>query len=170
MWEAISNVLNGANGVLAIIVMFLIILLIVILGKHGLIHIHTKNFKFGIEERERTVLREQCDYAHTFIRGLSSKVIAENVELKYGGYFAKYVLELVYDEVVRWITFNHINTSEAYVHSKQSKIASLVYGMGVLPEFKTPEFKKRIDRWTEELINELVRLRQIYSEEKQCGN
>lgn len=148
-----------------------VLLLLVVIGiaaKLGLLRIKTDHIQIGntvvASDNERTIIREQCDFTHTFLMGLVNKIEAatDDGKLLYNGYFTKYILECVYDEFVRWITFNHISEDEAYVHTKQEKIKALVYSMGVRKEFKTHEFADRMDKWVLEVITELVKIRKLY--------
>lgn len=171
MWEAIANVLTSANALQTIIGLVLVFLLVVIMVKSGMIRIRTKHLQVGrsrsATDTERTIIREQCDFTHVYLQGLVSKIQQVTPDLLYNGYFTKYILEVVYDEFVRWITFNHVEDSEEYITTKQRKISSLVYSMGVREEFKTPEFNKRMQNWVAEIIRELVRIRRIYEKREE---
>ena len=81
-------------------------------------------------------------------------------------YFTKYVLERVYDKVIEWVIFNNISNSSMYVQDKQESICNMVYMFPIGDTFKTPEFKKRMQNWTSELIARLVQTREIYSKER----
>ena len=165
MWEAISNILTSSNALQTVVSILILVLVIVIMAKTGMLRIKTTHVNIGMSDRdkERTIIREQCDWVHTYLEGLQGKIASIVHESKYGGFFTKYVLEVVYDEIVKWITFNHIEDSERYVTVKQDKIASLVYSMGVSDEFKTKEFNQRMKNWVEEVINELLEIRKLYS-------
>lgn len=171
MWEAIKEILVSQNALQTIASIILILLILVIMVKTGMIRIWTKHVQVGrarsASDTERAIIREQCDFTHIFLKGLMGKIQKIKPDLLYDGYFSKYILELVYDEFVRWITLNHIEDSEEYVSTKQKKICSLVYSMGVSDEFKTPEFNRRMCNWVSEIILELVRIRRVY--EKQGG-
>lgn len=143
----------------------MLVLALMIAVKLGVIKVKTKHVQIGKmseSDKERSVLREQIDWVHTYIQGLEGKIRLVGPELKYGGFFTKYILELVYDEIVRWITFNHISTEEGYVSAKTKKLISLVYAQEVQPEFMTPEFKARMERWIKEVIEQLVEIRRLY--------
>ncbi len=166
MWEAIGKVLTSTNALQTIIGVILICLIVVMMIKTGMIRIKTKHVQVGrsrsASDTERTIIREQCDFTHIYLQGLVGKIQKVTPDLLYGGYFTKYILEVAYDEFVRWITFNHIEDSDEYISTKQKKICSLIYSMGVRDEFKTPEFNRRMCNWVEEIIRELVRIRRIY--------
>lgn len=166
MWEAIGKILTSTNALQAIIGVILICLIVVMMIKTGMIRIKTQHVQVGrgrsATDTERTIIREQCDFTHIYLQGLVGKIQKVTPDLLYGGYFTKYILEVAYDEFVRWITFNHIEDSDEYISTKQKKICSLIYSMGVRDEFKTPEFNRRMCNWVEEIIRELVRIRRIY--------
>lgn len=169
MWESIGSILTGTSAVQTIIGVILICLMVVIMIKTGMIRIRTKHVQVGhvrsASDAERTIIREQCDFTHVYLQGLVSKIQQVTPNLLYNGYFTRYILEVVYDEFIRWITFNHIEETEEYISTKQRKICSLVYSMGVRDEFKTPEFNKRMCNWVEEVIRELVRIRRVYEKQ-----
>ena len=171
MWEAISSVLNGANALQTIVSMILLCLIVVMMIKTGMIRIRTTHIQVGkgrsVSETERAIIREQCDFTHTYLMGLLGKIqeVCPDKTLLYDGWFTKCILEVAYDEFVRWITFNHITDDEAYVSSKQSKICALIYSYSVRPEFKKPEFQERMKKWVQEIIKELVRIRRVYEKQ-----
>lgn len=168
MWQAISSVLTSGNALQTLLTMVLLFLVLALMTKTGLLRIKTSHVQVGLmtsEDRERTIIREQCDWVHTYIKGLESKISSITPDLMYGGYFTKYVLECVYDEIVKWITFNHLMNTESYIHAKQIKIACLVYSFNVRNEFKTPEFNTRMHKWVREIIEELIKIRELYSKQ-----
>ena len=141
-------------------------------SRHGiraiLAHAHPVTVTIGGESadrwNERKIIQEQTDFAHEFLMGLMNKVKATCTdELQYGGWFAKCILEDIYDEILCWITFNHITEDEAYISTKQVKVCTMVYTYDVRPEFKTPEFQDRMKQWVTEMIHELVRIRKVYT-------
>lgn len=156
--EFLSNIPN----------VLLLLLAIGLAAKFGLLRIKTDHVTIGdtraASDKERAIIREQCDFTHAYLMGLVNKITATTVDgqLMYGGYFTKYILERAYDEFVKWITFNHISLDEAYVHTKQEKMKALVYSHAVRDEFKTEEFAERMDRWVREILEELVKIRQLY--------
>ena len=170
-WDAFSAILLSPNALQIIFGIIILILLVSLMVKSGMIHIKTKHVVVGSSrsesDTERAIIREQCDFTHIFLLGLVSKIQKVTPDLLYDGYFTKYILEVAYDEFVKWITFNHIENSEEYISTKQQKICSLVYSMGVREEFKTKEFQERICKWVAEIIKELVRIRRVYERQKQ---
>lgn len=163
MWEAISQVLTSANAWQVLIFLAIAVFIFVILVKGGVIAIKTKHFKIGQAEIEREVIRRQVEAAHDFIMSIEGKIKADTTQ--YNGYFIKYILERVYDKAIEWIMFNHITNSTLYVQDKQDTICNLIYTFDVAEDFKTPEFKKRMCNWVAELIDRLIKTREIYSKQ-----
>lgn len=160
MWDAIARILTNSNALLALVFLLIFFILFVLLARTGLIQIHTNSFRMGADLRERDIIRQQIEWSHTYVMGLEHDIKANNN--RYGGYFTKYILEAVYDEIVSWITFNHINLHSDYVSIKQAKVKAIVYSMPVDKQYRTKEFEKKIDKWTEEVIKKLVMIREVY--------
>lgn len=164
MWEAISGILTDQNTWQVLFFCVFLVVAVILSGKSGLIAVKTKGIRIGVDEREREIIRQQVEWAHSFITSLRSKINLD--EMEHNEYFAKYILERCYDKAVEWITFNHLNTKNVYVEIKQEEMCALVYGLGVGGSFKSPEFRKRICAWTRELIERLVQIREVYAEWK----
>jgi hypothetical protein len=161
VWEAISTVLISANAWQVLIFLAIAVFIFVILVKGGVIAIKTKHFRIGQAEIERETIRRQVEAAHDFIMSIEGKINADTSH--YNGYFTKFILERVYDKAIEWIMFNHISNTPMYVQDKQDTVCNLVYTFDIGDEFKTPEFKKRMCNWTQELIAKLVQIRELYS-------
>ena len=161
MWGAISQVLTSANAWQVLIFLAIAVFIFVILVKGGVIAIKTKHFRIGQAEIEREIIRRQVEAAHDFIMSIEGKINADTTH--YNGYFIKFILERVYDKAIEWIMFNHISNTPMYVQDKQDTVCNLVYTFDIGDEFKTPEFKKRMCNWTQELIAKLVQTRELYN-------
>ena len=160
MWETIKDVLTSGNAWFILIFLAVVIVMGLILGRIGLIKVNTKHVQIGNELTQRELVRRQVETAYTFVMSLEGKIITEGST--YDRYITKYILERVYDKVIEWIIFNHITTNQLYVQDKQENIENLVYTMVVDDDFKTPEFKRRMDNWVKELIEQLVQVKEIY--------
>lgn len=161
MWETISTVLTSANAWQVLIFLGIAVFIFVLLVKGGVIAIKTKHFRIGQAEIERETIRRQVEAAHDFIMSIEGKINADTSH--YNGYFIKFILERVYDKAIEWIMFNHISNTPMYVQDKQDTVCNLVYTFDIGDEFKTPEFKKRMCNWTQELIAKLVQTRELYN-------
>lgn len=168
--EQVANVLTSQTFLSNIPSVILLMVAIVILGKILKVRISTDHIKIGGEDRkayyERAIVRNQVNQAKLFCMALENKVLAMCEKPTADGYFAKYVLECVYDKIVEWIMYNHIENSESYIESKQWEIQSLVYSLNVPSQYRTPEFQERMNKWVAEIIGRLVNIRKVYSKEK----
>jgi len=163
MWEAIGKVLTSANAREILFFLAVVLVAAIVLVKTGAVNIRTKHVRIGRAEAEREVIRRQVEAAHDFIMSIEGKIKADTSQ--YNGYFTKYILERVYDKTIEWIMFNHITNSTLYVQDKQDTICNLIYTFDVAEDFKTPEFKKRMCNWVAELIDRLIKTREIYSKQ-----
>lgn len=171
MWETIGTVLTSKEFLGNVPAIILLIVAICIIGKLLKVQIKTDHFQIGGESveayYERKIVQEQSEYAHSFLNGLVGKITTacSDQKLAYEGWMTKCILELVYDEFVNWIHYNHITADDAYISVKQAKIKAIIYSNPVREEFKTHEFEERIDKWCREIIQELVRIRKVYKEQ-----
>lgn len=163
MWEAISSVLTSPNAREIMHTLVIVLVAAIVLVKTGAVTVRTKHVRIGRAEAEREVIRRQVEAAHDFIMSIEGKIKADTTQ--YNGYFTKYILERVYDKAIEWIMFNHITNSTLYVQDKQDTICNLIYTFDVGEDFKTPEFKKRMCNWVAELIDRLIKTREIYSKQ-----
>ena len=161
MWETINNTLNGGNSFQILIFVLVITVLLVVLIKTDYIKIRTAHVKIGVDEKERAILRQQNEWTYQFISGLYGIITEKYPHLD--KMKTRYILELMYDEILVWIMFNHITKSEMYVMVKQEKLKNIVMSMDVDKAILSEEFQKQIDKWTKEIINRLVDIREYYS-------
>lgn len=168
MWNAIKEILTSQNGVLISVLLLILIIMILVLiiafSKNGLLKINTKYVTLGNKVSDRELIRRQIEKAHEFVMSIEGKIVSS--ESNYNEYFVKYILERVYDKVIEWITFNHITVNQLYIQDKQDTILNLIYALPIHDEFKTPEFKHRVENWVKELIEQLVNVKTLYTNMK----
>lgn len=166
MWDSLTKTFTSDNGPKLLIIIAILVLIIVALairlGKAGLLNIHTKYVSIGGKVSERELIRRQIEVAHDFIMSIEGKLVCDNS--KYNGYFTKFILERVYDKVIEWIMFNHITVNQLYIQDKQDTILNLIYAQPINDEFKTPEFKARVENWVKELVERLVNVKVLYGD------
>lgn len=160
MWDAIAQILTNSNAFMVLIFIFLFIVMLILLTKSGLVQIRTSVFRMGADYRERDIIRQQIEWTHSYVMGIESRIHVD--KSRYAGYFTKYILERCYDEIINWITFNHINIESDYIGIKQEKIKSIIRSFDVDPKFRSKEFEGQIDNWVEEIIRKLVVIREVY--------
>ena len=160
MWDAIAQILTNANALIVLLFLVLFAIMLTILAKTGLVQIKTSVFKMGADGRERDIIRQQMEWSHSFVRGLEARIEVDKSQ--YHGFYIKYILEICWDEISSWITFNHINLESDYISIKQEKMKSIVRSFDVEPQFRTEAFEKKIEKWVDEIIHKLVVIRKMY--------
>ena len=159
MWETISTILTGPNAFVVLIFLAFVSVILFILVKSGAIRISTPNMSINTGDVERNIIRQQLDYVSLHLNGLEAKLDKPD---DYNEYLGKLIIEKVFDEYVNWITFNHINKSPAYVEIKQERVVSLIRQYTVKEEFRSEEFEDLIRKDTKEVIEALIRIREVY--------
>ena len=163
MWETIGKVLTSSNAIPVIIFLAFFTIVLVVLSKKGFISINRGGLRIGADEKERTIIRNQSQAAYLYVMSIKGKVLPED-PTKEQRLITELMLEKVYDNVVNWINYNHINSANSYIEIKQSEIKCLVYSQDHLEEeYKTEEFAKRMEGWVEELILNLIQIRKEYT-------
>lgn len=161
MWDFIKAVSTSVYIIPVLIFTLIVLLTIILLVKKGLISVNTKAVRVGTSESERAIIRQQIEWVHLHCDSLEKSLPhPQNYDIWRG----KYILERMYDEIVDWITFNHICTSEGYISIKQERIWATIQSLVRKEEFSTPEFKEFIYNDTEYIIRRLVHIRQVYNQ------
>ena len=161
MWDFIKAVSTSVYIIPVLVFTLIVLLIVILLVKKGLISVNTKAIKVGTSESERAIIRQQIEWVHLHCDSLEKSLPhPQNYDIWRG----KYILERMYDEIVDWITFNHICTSEGYISIKQERIWATIQSLVRKNEFSTPEFKEFIYKDTEYIIRRLVHIRQVYNQ------
>lgn len=161
MWDFIKAVSTSVYIIPVLIFTLIVLCTVILLIKKGLISINTKAVKVGTSESERAIIRQQIEWVHLHCDSLEKSLPhPQNYDIWRG----KYILERMYDEIVDWITFNHICTSEGYISIKQERIWATIQSLVRKEEFSSPEFKEFIYNDTEYIIRRLVHIRQVYNQ------
>lgn len=163
MWDTIKELLLSPNA--TIILTFLIFVIIVgwILTKSGMLTVHTENVTIGAANAEREIIRQQVEWTKLHFEAMEAQLEKGD---DYDAWRSKYVAECLYDEFVNWITFNHLNTSSAYIEVKQDKIINLLHSLPIRDEFRTQEFEEFLREDTKTSIEKLIRIRNVYKIQK----
>ena len=159
MWETISTILTGPNAFVVLIFLAFVSVILFILVKSGAIRISTPNMSINTGDVERNIIRQQLDYVSLHLNGLEAKLDKPD---DYNEYLGKLIIEKEFDEYVNWINFNHINKSPAYVEIKQERVVSLIRQYTIKDEFRSEEFEDLIRKDTKEVIEALIRIREVY--------
>lgn len=161
MWDAISNMLTSSNAVSILLFLGVCIIGAFVLIKTNMLQIHTQSVRIGAIDVERNIIRQQLDFVRHHLLALESNLKKPD---GYNDYLGKYIVEVIYDEYVNWITFNHINASDKYIGVKQNKIIDIVSQYTVKDEFKSDEFLEFLRKDTKDTILELIQIREIYKD------
>lgn len=162
MWDAISSVLNGSNSVFVMMFIMILVIWFSVMAKNGFFRICIKGLKIGSEELERKIIRQQSDWVKLYLDGMEARLPHPE---GYDTWRSKYILERIYDEILTWITYNHISTDEIYIGIKQNRVINLVNSLTIKKEYQTDEFSKIIKDEMAFVITKLVEIRKLYSKE-----
>lgn len=161
MWQAIQSVLTSPNSWFTLLVLIALVILMIISAKRGLFAINTKAVKVGNDKNEREIIRQQADWAYNHLEGkLKERNVTDD-----NFYRAEVIMEKIYDEVVRWITLNHLSTNSAFISIKQDKIVSLVAKYMTKEELENHDFIDWLIDDTEIVIKQLVQIREVYQKQ-----
>lgn len=160
MWETISNILTSGNAVFILVTILLLVVVLAILGKKGLFSFDLKGIKMGSSENERTIIRQQSEWAKLYCDSMEPRLPHPE---GYDIWRSKYILECVYDEIMTWITYNHITLNESYVEIKQNKLVFLINSLAIKEDFHSDEFNDFVKKETKFIISKLVQIRELYS-------
>ena len=165
MWEAIKEILTSSNavGVLLILgfLLLVIIVIAVILIKGNVIQFHNETLRIGMADRERNIIRQQQDYVWTHLQEAEANLP------KFEGYdeqLGQIIIMTVYIEYTKWIAFNHLTRSDAYIKIKQNALSAIVNRLTINERYKGEEFKQYIKDDTRETILELIRIREVFKD------
>ena len=161
MWETIGEVLTSGNGI-AIGVLIVIIVILVIIGiKKGLFSWHGDNLTIGREasEKERSIIRNQIDWAKLACQAFETQVPRFE---GYNEFKGKFIIEKAYDEIIRWIAFNHIESTKSYISIKQEIIWNIVLKYTAAKDITSPKFRKMTNEYVEYIIDNLIKIRDEY--------
>lgn len=162
--EGLKEILISSNAWMFFLFLVFVVFILIKMSKAGLISFKGKGLRIGSDEKELTIIRNQIQWVHLYIMSRKGKLINEDSS-EFTKVICENILEKVYDKVIEWITFNHINSSNTYVEIKQSEIKCLVYSLVVSESFKTPEFEQRMNGWVKEVILNLITIRKEYSQQ-----
>lgn len=162
MWEAIVNVLTSENALMILIFILIFAVVLYVMSKKGIVAVNTGKVRIGRDEQELTIVRNQSQFAYLYIMAIKGKILEDDATEQQMDK-VDLILEKIYDKVVDWIHYNHISDTGMYIEIKKEEIKNMVYGFPITEEYKTPEFKNRMEGWVEELILNLLKVRKEYS-------
>ena len=167
MWEAVSSVFGGANGGWAMLLVLVLVAVAVYMAATGRLSVNTGKIRIGAADNEREVLRRQSEFLHVYCLGREYDIAKFGAEhgmdtLEFGGYFAKYICERVYDKCMEWVLLNHVRDTPSYIALKQAEIWDLILMLNPSDIFKTEEFRKELDGWVVVVVRRLLTIRESF--------
>lgn len=161
MMEIIGDILTSSNGIV-IAVLFVVLMMVCV--RYGNIKVKTDKLTIGKDssETERAIMRNQIEWCKLSCTAFEQKMPKFEGYDKYRG---RYIAEKVFDEMINWIVFNHIEDSRTYIGIKQEIIWNLIQGLTEADEMRTQEFRKKVNQYVEKTVKNLVIIRNEYNKE-----
>lgn len=154
-----------------LLTVIVIVLMTIIMAKTGILKVNTRYVSLGTYDEgkriNQRVIRRQIEYAEAFCTNLLADVEHMQSELQFGGWKTRCILEMVYDEIVKWISFNHITDDRVYINNKVAVIRALVMKNEPADYFKTEEFEHKIEEWVTTMVKQLVLIREDTYKDKE---
>ena len=121
MWESIERLVENGDAWFVCIC----IICMIVCVKAGILRYKSEKLLFGKDagEMERSILKTQIEYAYGRCEGFFNQIPRFE---GFDEFRAKYILELCYDEMVKWIYFNHIEDKDSYIEVKQDIIWDII--------------------------------------------
>ena len=163
--EWLASVINGKNAIPIIIIAVLLVVIIAILAKKGIFSFNAFGLKIdnGNDERERTIIRSQIQYAQTAVGDFYSTIPYWEGRDEYR---LRYIMELIIDCFVECAIFNHISREKIYLELKQRKVWQCVIDHSESPNILTDDFKKAVYEETEHILDKFIEIREYYKKEE----
>lgn len=163
MWEAIKEILTSSNAVGVLLILgFLVIVLIIfaiVLIKGNYFQMRTQTISIGFAERERNIIRQQQDYVWNHLQEVEANLDKDD---DYDDQLGLIIVQTVYIEYTKWIAFNHLTRSDAYIKVKQNSLVAIVNKLTINEKYKGEDFKEYIREDTKQTIIELLRIREAF--------
>lgn len=153
MWDAIVKL--SENKIIIGLIIALIILAIIFIKK-GWFRLSTGSITIG-ESVSRDLIRNQWEYAASSCEAQYSKIrpYCKSDEE------AKYLISKVNDIFQSAIVYNFMSESENYVKAKQALVLNAIQKRTSEKHFFSDEFRACCNRFVENLIRDLVRMKRI---------
>lgn len=159
MWESVVRLVETGKGWFILI----IIGLIIFATRQGYMKVKTEKIMIGKDcgEKERFILKNQIEYAYRMCTGFINEIPRFD---GFDEFRARYIIELCYDEMVKWIYFNHIETKNGYIENKQDIIWSIIQANVSHKKLSSDNFKRVVDDKVSHIVEHLVSIREEYKQ------
>ena len=148
----------ASNGWLSLVTVVIIILILLGAIKMGIISFNGKGVKIG-DSKDRIMIRNQWEYANSSCEAQYTKIrpYCKSDEE------AKYLIARVEDVFQAAIIYNYMTEDEGYVRAKQALVLNTIMKRVNDEHFFTDDFRACSNRFTENLIRDLVRMKRLYA-------
>lgn len=151
------NLINGNNGVFALLFGLVVLVILVYLVKSGMFNLKIKGITISTREKELSLIRKQLQYVNNRMDATIRDIPVRLTEgLHY--YYAKYVISKVKDCFEEAIIYNNMEEG-SYIELKQELIYNVILKITKDDYFKSPEFKVYIYDLVEKTLLKLIKLR-----------
>lgn len=164
----LTDIINGQNGLVSLIVIAGIIAAIIYAFKCGKVSYKGHGLSVGeTRESELRIVREQMQYMERTVDSLFTK-LPENFQVnECYKYACKYWLSVLKDFLEVMIIYNHLREDNVYIELKQMSAYNLMLSVVDSEEYwKSPEFRGLIYNTVGTLIKDLIKVRVTYETTK----
>ena len=159
--DAIIDGLMSNNGWLIAILLVVLTIFIVKCAKAGLFKFKNDTLQIGLDfaNVEQTVIRHQIEFAKSQVEAYEKDIPRFD---GYDEFRGKYILEKLFDEIISWIIFNHIESTKSYMNIKKKIILNIIKKNTVNTAYTEGEFVDVINKSVEDMIRSLISIREEY--------
>lgn len=163
MWEAIEGVFTSGNGPVTGLLILIIIALIALTVRFGHLRIRSEHVAIGTDaqEKERNIIRNQSEWLEDAVYAYENQIPGQGTK-GYNAFRGKYILEICYKEMLKWVLYNHIEESSHYVEIKQKKLWNIILQNVVNEEIRADDFKDIVYDGVRDIIHNLIKIRKTY--------
>lgn len=157
----IAMILGSPNAPWLMLIICAVIAWVTYIVHKGWVEIKTDKLIVGKQaaESEQVVMRRQVEYIDQAINATMRKIPRHD---KFDEWRTRFVLEKVIDCMVNWCMFNHIDTSERYIHLKQEEVWLTVQKYIWHELYQSEDFRLYVDEVVKDVIYNLVAIRKEY--------
>lgn len=159
--EALIDGLKSTNGWIIAILLGVVIYLTIKMAKAGIFRFKSERVQIGLDasDKEQKVIRHQIEFVRNAIEGFERDIP------KFEGYDefrGKFILEKLFDEIINWIIFNHIEDTKSYIEVKQDIIISIIKKYTFNELYTDPSFITQVKKHVKYIIMRLIDIREEY--------
>lgn len=155
MWEAISNIAQSQGLIPVLVFIIVLIIVFMIAVKKGVIKFKGKGLEVGIADRERNIINTQLDAVESFVM-----TFYKTNGYKSDDWKSLYIMSEVEDLIYRWVSINHINTSDTYITLKQDAVWKIIC---TYSDKIDEDLHEKVNASVKDLIKKLVEIRKYLS-------